>query len=311
MEDLTEENRRLREQLDAKSKVAARALATYQQRVLQMEEHAAELAAANEENRRINDELSRALRVLEDKDRRLSEDLEQARSFQQRILPRLPAPPSLRFSAAYKPAEKVGGDVYDVAEVRPGTFRMFVADATGHGIQAALRTMILKSEYDRLKDAHDSPEQVLVELNRKIVAVYPGLELHCSAACFDVVPEAGGARLRYATAAHPPLLVASASEIRPIYEPGPFLGVVDHIELTPVEVLLSPGDRAFAYTDGLGEQWNQEGVEFGADRVHRALLRPARALDDVIRDLMTEIDAFLGEVPLADDAMVLGVEYLG
>ena len=72
--DLAEENRRLREQLEQKTRVAAKALAAQQRRVLEMEEYAADLAAANERVSQANASLAAALRVLEEKDRRLSED---------------------------------------------------------------------------------------------------------------------------------------------------------------------------------------------------------------------------------------------
>ena len=153
-------------------------MATYQQRALQMEEHATELRAANEEVRRINDRLSETLHALEQRERLITNDLEQAQRFQQLILPRAPVSDRLRFSVFYRPAELVGGDVYDIYERQPGCFRVFLADATGHGVQAALRTMLLKAEYDRLKDG-STPEQTLVALNASIAANTPGSR--CSA----------------------------------------------------------------------------------------------------------------------------------
>src|SRR5687767_11190401 len=128
--------RELRAQLEAKTRIASQALATYQQRALLMEEHAAELRAANQEIRRVNARLTETLQHLEERDRRITSDLEQARRFQQMILPPPPTTVHACFSIFYRPAELVGGDIYDVWERSPGTYRVFLADATGHGVQA-------------------------------------------------------------------------------------------------------------------------------------------------------------------------------
>ena len=267
-------------------------------------------------------ELAHANRALTEKDARIHEDLEQARAFQQRILPALPSAAGLGFGAAYAPAEIVGGDIYDVcvmtaADDGSRRVRVFLADATGHGVQASLRTMVLKTEYDRIKHDEETPESLLVELNRRIFSVYPGLEMRCSACCFDVVVEAaigggGGARVRYANAAHVPLLKISgdgpSAVVEEIYRRGAFIAMVEELEVDAMEVSLAPGDRLIAYTDGLCEQPNARGEEFGLERITRALQRRDVPLGRAIDEVVSEVKAFAGEGGLADDVTVIGVE---
>lgn len=303
--DLAEENRRLREQLEQKTRVAAKALAAQQRRVLEMEEYAADLAAANERVSQANADLAAALRVLEEKDRRLSEDLAQARSFQQRILPRPPAGGPVRFAIAYRPAEEVGGDLYSVSPLPGGGWRVFVADAIGHGVQAALRTMILKSEYDATRGA-PSPREALARLNRQIVAVYPGLNLHCTAACVDVVPDGAGARVTYSTAAHPPLVHLAGDEARQVYQPAPFLGVAAEAEFPTATFGAVRGDRLFLFSDGLVEEWSGD-VEYGVDRVLLALA-DRDDLDAVVRRAVADLEAFAGPRGVTDDVTLVGLE---
>ncbi len=307
-EDLADENRRLREQLDQKTRVAAKAMAAQQRRVLEMEEYAAELAAANARVNEANANLASALRVLEEKDRRLSEDLAQARTFQQRILPRPPVSDVLRFAVAYRPAEEVGGDLYSVSALDGGGWRVFIADAIGHGVQAALRTMILKSEYDGVRDAA-TPREVLAGLNEQIASVYPGLELHCTAACFDVRPGGDGARVTYATAAHPPLVHVVRGEGRQMYQPGPFLGVMTGVDFPSVTFDAERGDRLFLFSDGLVEEWVGD-EEFGVDRVLGALAGEGD-LDAVVQRAVTQLESFVGKQGLTDDVTLLGIELVG
>jgi len=308
VEALRAEIRALKEQLDNKTRIATRAMATYQQRALQMEENAAELRAANDEVHRINERLSDTLRMLELRDRTITNDLEQAQRFQQLILPDPPPSERVRFGVFYRPAELVGGDVYDIYERRNGEFRVFLADATGHGVQAALRTMLLKAEYDRVKEAN-SPEQTLTALNANIAKRYPGLEMQCSASCFDIVPgDNGRSRIRYATAAHPPMLVFKDRKATSLYQAGPFLGVVHAIELEPIELEIEAGTRVLIYSDGLEDQWNASQQEFGLDRVEAAIGDRERDLRAAVEHLINEWNLFLSGTSPDDDATLIAAE---
>jgi serine phosphatase RsbU (regulator of sigma subunit) len=294
----------LESQLDAKTRIATRAMATYQQRALQMEQHAEELRAKNDEVREINERLSAALHVI-------TRDLEQAQRFQQLMLAKPPQSDRVRFGVFYRPAELVGGDVYDIYERRPGEYRVFLADATGHGVQAALRTMLLKAEYDRLKDA-STPEQTLTALNASISAKYPGLEMQCSAACFDLVPGGRGkARVRYATAAHPPLVILRGTSSTPVYQAGPFLGVVPTIDLDPIEIEIDAGHRVVIYSDGLEEQWDAANTEFGLARVEAALGSRDHDVTAAVGALVADWTSFLAGSRPDDDATLIAAECLG
>jgi ligand-binding sensor domain-containing protein/serine phosphatase RsbU (regulator of sigma subunit) len=284
-------------------------------RLLALRQTARELEAKVEkrtqELAKASAELEGAFHALAEKDRRLHEDLLQARAFQEKILPRLPSGGAIRFRAVYRPADLVGGDVYDVSEIAPGHFRVFVADTTGHGVQASLRTMVLKTEYDRVKLAPEGPGRVLADLNRKLAVVYPDLEMRCSACCFDVVADEEGATLRYANAAHPPLLRVSGTQVEEIEAGGTFLGMVADATFREHQLRLEPKDRLVAYTDGICEQEDDGGRAFGVERMEELLATRVRDADEVVRDLDAALTAFMKGRPLEDDMVLVCVEFAG
>jgi sigma-B regulation protein RsbU (phosphoserine phosphatase) len=47
------------------------------------------------------------------------------------------------FGVLYRPAGYVSGDIYNVAKARRPHTGFFIADAVGHGVPAALLTMII------------------------------------------------------------------------------------------------------------------------------------------------------------------------
>jgi serine phosphatase RsbU (regulator of sigma subunit) len=258
-----------------------------------VEERTRELASANEE-------LQQVVETLRLRDQRLREDVEEARRFQRMVLADVPQSPAVDFAALFQPLERVGGDVYDVCEIRPGVYRIFLADATGHGVQAAMRTILIKTEYDRLKAAHVRPHRLLQDLNRRLVALFPDGELMCTACCVDVVVHDHGAQAVYANAGNTPIVHWTAGEMRPIYGDTPFLGVDGSVWPEPIDLTLNPGDVLLVASDALCEQQNGHGASFEGAMGGAILARRGPASEFLDR-LVRAFDAFRGAEPLADD----------
>jgi serine phosphatase RsbU (regulator of sigma subunit) len=263
---------------------------------------------------RANRTLATALETLQEKERRIDDDLEQARAFQQNTLPALPRSDRIAFAARVKPLDIVGGDVYDIAGIAAGRFRVLVADVTGHGVQASMRTIVLKAEYDRMKYDHDTPDTLLVALNDRLTKSFPGQELICTAVCFDIVFEGDAVRMRYVNAAHPPLLVLG-HETREIYRDGSFLGLSLDIELEGVDVELAPGDWIFAYTDGLCDQVDSSGALFSVPNEARPAVDGVDDVEEALDRIFERFDSFRGAARLHDDlalvAMKIGPPFYG
>lgn len=280
------------------------------------ERRAAELRLAASEGhaREVSIELQRKNQELESRRAVLDADLREASAFQRAMIP---APPEellramgLRFHARYEPAELVGGDLYDLTVLPSGALRVFVADTVGHGVQAALRTMVVKTLYERHKTLAPTPAEVLARMNVDVIALQPDRQMRLSACSFDLVAGAGGAlRVRFANAAQLPLVILRGAEVIELYEPGAFLGVSHAAAYHDRERELLPGDRLLAYTDGLIEQWSPAGVKAHEPALLASLARfssLSEAMDSVMRDL----DAHRDGEALPDDLTFLGFEIL-
>src|SRR5262249_59537340 len=68
----------------------------------------------------------------------LERSLEDARSRQLRLLPRLPQAPGFEFGIIYKPCATVGGDFYDFIKAGEDLLGIAIGDISGHGVAAAL-----------------------------------------------------------------------------------------------------------------------------------------------------------------------------
>jgi serine phosphatase RsbU (regulator of sigma subunit) len=260
-----------------------------------------------EELGRANQEITQALSALREKDRRLSEDLEQSRSFQQSILPVLPQTLGIEFGAIYQPLDMVGGDIYDVAAICRDHFRIFIADATGHGVQASMRTIVIKSEYDRLKHVHDSPDSLLSELNRRLVRQYAEREMLCTACCFDIKLDANGATLHYSNAGHPALFRRSRTGVSEVYHDGPLLGLMPEVSLEVQELSLDCEDLLIAYTDGISDQLGLRHEQFELQAAISRHFASGQPLAQAAQDLLSSFTNFCGSAPVCDDVTLVAL----
>jgi serine phosphatase RsbU (regulator of sigma subunit) len=266
------------------------------------------VAERTEEIASANRGLGEALAAVRDRERRLQDDLLQARSFQQSILPPATTAENVELAWIYRPLEQVGGDIFDVCELQPGHLRVFLADAAGHGVQASLRTIVLKSEYDRIKAEHESPGTLFQEFNRRLANQYSPGEMVCTACCFDLHAEASGrVALRYVNAAHPALLWVGRAEMREVYRDGPFLGLRPDIDLPLWQGTLEEGDALFAYSDGLCDQLDIERRTFPLRQAVAESFEDALPIPAVLEGIVAAFDEFRGLARTVDDLTIIGL----
>ncbi len=173
-------------------------------------------------------------------------DLDAAQLVQRAILPGAEELPGWKMEVAFAPIIQVGGDIYGVETTRAGPL-IWLADATGHGVAAALCTTLVALLFQRAAAAVE-PGQVLAQVNAGLLRIFHGRSM-LTAACVLLLPDG---EMRFAGAGHPPLLVRRASgRVERSASQGTVLGVLrDHV--FPTETLrLATGDTALLLTDGL------------------------------------------------------------
>jgi serine phosphatase RsbU (regulator of sigma subunit) len=264
-----------------------------------------QVAARTADLSRANAEISDALVTIQRHERSRDEDLAQARLFQAKLLPVLPRRGDLGIAAHYAPLDQVSGDIYDITQLDDGRLRIFLADATGHGVQASLRTLILKSAYDSLKTLAARPNDLLDALNARLVEEFPDGDLLCSALCVDVRPEPAGAEVTHANAGGVPLYVLAAHKAPwERYVDGPLLGA-DHVTWPePSAFRLEPGQLLLLATDGLLEQTNDRRQRFDARLLELDLGAVADA-GAALGGLMLEFESFLLGQAVRDDVTAI------
>jgi sigma-B regulation protein RsbU (phosphoserine phosphatase) len=95
---------------------------------------------------------------------------------------------------------------------------------------------------------------------------------------------------------------ASRVEVRELTEGGPVLGIFEDCLYEQETVSLESGDLLLAYTDGLTESLNAEGLEFGEERLRKTLAALAHlSADEVRRHVVEEVQAWCRGTQQHDD----------
>jgi sigma-B regulation protein RsbU (phosphoserine phosphatase) len=219
---------------------------------------------------RVRAELSLAQRFhggLEGEMARMHDELQLAAMVQREFLPRaLPALHGVEFAALWRPAHYVSGDIYDVARLDDDHVGVFIADAVGHGVPAALMTMVIcRSLTTKIIDGNSyrlvEPSEVLDRLNRDLVRRSGGSTRFATGAYALI--DCRSRRMRLAGAGHPPPILLRGGTGRELETQGGLLGVFENETYDQIDVELAVGDRLLMYSDGFEQAFpTQEASDY-------------------------------------------------
>lgn len=168
--------------------------------------------------------------------------------------PRLPQRDRLQLDAVYVSADedgRVGGDWYDAFELPDGRLGFSIGDVGGHGLGASVLMCKLRQSILTLARLNDDPAQVLAEVNRILRMDDPDTFVTAIAGFV----RADGSAIHYASAGHPPPMVADGSgkPSNVAISGGLPLGVADDLRLKTRILPVEANDVVAFYTDGLTE----------------------------------------------------------
>ena len=164
-------------------------------------------------------------------------------------------------AALWRPAHFVSGDIYDIIRLDEDHLGLFIADAVGHGIAAALMTMVIlqsltTSEPDGSSIRILQPKEVLQRLNAQMIR-HRGLPTRFATSAYAVI-NCRSRRLTLAGAGHPaPLLVHSDGRSVALETSGGLLGVFSDEVYDELDVELELGDHLLLYSDGFEQAFPQ------------------------------------------------------
>lgn len=257
----------------------------------------ANIAAIRIENARLAE--------VEDRQRLMRKELDQAAEIQRNLLPKQPPKVDGIELAGYSVAcRSVGGDYFDYLPLTGKRTGVLCGDVAGKGMAAALLMSSLQARVQVLSEEDDDLATLMTRLNRSVSASCPSNRF---VTFFLAVFDPATGELTYSNAGHnPPYLLRTDGTVEELTVGGPVLGILKSMAFSSAKVKFNPGDVLVMFSDGVTEAQNAQSDEFGEERLLE-VLKASRGgtADEIMKAVYEATERFMGDAPAVDDITVV------
>jgi phosphoserine phosphatase RsbU/P len=257
----------------------------------------------------------------------MKRDLEIAKDIQAWLLPGAPLQiPGYQIAYATRPANTVAGDYYDVI-LRPGRrssrassgdqgggqsedpsedrILFVVADVAGKSIPAAMLMATFQASLRTLSTSGVALAELVAGVNRYACSNSAGGNRFTTAFLAEL--DAATGDVVYINAGHNvPILRRKSGTVERLEVGGIPVGILADSPYQVGTTRLERGDWLVIFTDGVVEAVNGKDEEYGEAALLRLVDRESgSAPAELLRSLLTELDAYVGNTPQHDDITCL------
>ncbi|MCP4292513.1 MAG: PP2C family protein-serine/threonine phosphatase [bacterium] len=274
----------------------------------------------SEDDLRVLLETLRASVGMKLREQALASQMEQARTIQQSLLPaHMPSFEGYDIAARSVPAEEVGGDVYDIQEVEKDVIGLMLADASGHGLPAALQA---RDVVIGLRMGQAEGEKITGTVSRLNRVIHRSGLTSRFISLFYAELEAAG-NMTYVNGGHcPPLLVTPGGDTYELKVSGPVLGPLPDAPYGRGYLTMNPCEILVIFSDGVTERHEPNDdlndpdsevipVEFGREGLIKTIQNNIdNSADEIVEAIFSDVKKFGLGRPFEDDVSVMVIKRL-
>jgi len=275
-----------------------------------------DLSIANEEVKNYADNLDKIVEQrteqINEIHQKLLDDVEYARDIQMAMLPKeLPNSQRAAFEACYFPADRVGGDFYNVFKIDETKVGMYIGDVSGHGVSAAMLTVFLNQSFKARKENALGVKETLLPSEALANLYFDFNQTNFNSEVYIVllygIFDLSTAEFTFASAGLnvPPMIISNSGEVNELTIKG--FPICKFPDSHPAEyydsiVKLNKGDKVLFYTDGLIDAENQDRKVYSDLRL-KTLLHKNKHLNasQLSKSISDHVFKFIEDCKLRDD----------
>ncbi|HCL56775.1 MAG TPA: hypothetical protein DHW82_07175 [Spirochaetia bacterium] len=234
-----------------------------------------------------------------------------AQKIQRNLNPQqIPVFEKFNISAFYLPSEELGGDFFDVRVIGEKLV-IILGDCEGHGLEAALDSVLTKAICDRYYSLFEiaRTDIFLQAVNNDILEYFKGEKfLTLFAAVIDLETN----ELFYSSAnAEIPFLIRKNKAFLLERPEGFHIGFEANMNFERKSIRLMENDKLAFYSDSVREMMSKDLVPFGLENLENIFSRFIHSLQTDLALFLSEVKSFYGRFPLEDDTTLVFIEYKG
>ncbi len=245
------------------------------------------------------DDVTESRLHLEELQQRYEFERSVAARLQRGLTPRdLPQPGGYEVAASYAAGLdglRIGGDWYDVIDLRDGRFALVIGDVVGHGLDAAIAMVRLRYALAGLAHAGLRPVDVLGRLDDYAV---DESDQFVATLAYGLLDSDDGT-ITFSSAGHLPPLLITEDSVDAVHAAGTPVGITRG-ERASTEIALGRGDSLVFYTDGVIEQ-RGESLAVSLQRLMDLVSKPFVSAQELVSRIAAEASRHRN----SDDAAVM------
>jgi len=207
------------------------------------------------------------------------------------------------------PAKIVGGDLFDIFLLDDNQLFISISDTLGKGIPAAMFSVMTRTFIRSIANP-------ITRIGKMMEALNDGLSLGRESDMFATVL-LGKLNLLtgefiYCNAGHPhPIILRNNRQVEAVEQShGIPVGVRTKVKFSESSIFLAMGETLIFYTDGVTEEYNEEGDFFGIERLN-SVIKPLHELStqNIVNKTLDVLERFRGNPDVHDDTTLVALKY--
>ena len=250
---------------------------------------------------------ARLYEELATREHSMEQDLRAARRLQKILLPReAPSIPHLDVAFHSRAAREISGDIYDFFE-HAGEYSMFAfGDSSGKGAAAALYGALVTGLLRSLAPRRRGPAMLMRSINETL------MERKVDAQFITLLVALWDGQSRefiMANAGSIPPFVCRQGKVKRLDVGGVPLGLLEQQEYEETVFATLPGDVMLLVSDGIEDQVNPAGQQYGESRLKRFLPGLAHlTAAEIVKAIDTDVEQYRDGAAVQDDQTIIVIK---
>ncbi len=256
--------------------------------------------------------LNMTILELERRNSIVQNELNMARNIQKGIMPGNNSLNEIEYNIYYSPLEKVSGDYYDIFKLDNDRIGILICDASGHGIPAALVTIMAQVYFSKAFSKFAKPGELLNFINKQLST---SIVTSDYLTAFYLILSMSDLKLYYSNASHQKALIlrntSNGKKIEELDSQGFFIGALKEVPFPyeTKETTLGSKDRLILYTDGIVEGMNAKKEEYGMERfIEKIKEYSDLPVEEFNKKIIEDIDSFADGILRRDDYTLFSID---
>ncbi len=214
---------------------------------------------------------------------------------------------------SYMPMQSVGGDYYDFYKLDDKNILIFLGDASGHGVYAAMIWAILKVEVEELIEDNlfNNLSQAFTLLNQRITRILENT--YSYATLFSLLINLENRTVSYISAGHPDQFYFSLQNqtLNKIRNKNPIIGIFRNAKFNADTIACGNGDIILMFSDGIVEGTNPDGELLGKEKLEEYFSEACKTDGNatiIIGDILLKLEDFFEGTIQKDDRTLMVIK---